>query len=225
MPRTKLGQALGLGKAPKKGYSGKLLLVKFSLPRRDAQEYFRLVKASKQKQLTQSHWFAAINEAIKEFLADVAQAGEKISTSDSENITFNGYNKVTESDANININGNRPKVKVVTVVERRYLYGLPSIRHYNPKLLLENYMLGRDEPVGIEFEINSKLLAELTELRNKYGILEKDLISQSIDRKAARLRLSGIYSDVEVVEQRTELKKDTNRYNPHGQIFQPDELI
>jgi hypothetical protein len=224
MPRTKLAQNLGLGEAPLKGQAtGRLRLVSFTMCRSDLQEFERLLSAGRKTPLTRQLWFSGIKKAIQELLQDIDVSlvqGVKVSTSSDENTSYEGYRKITKSDAKTIIAGQRKFHTVVSPVDRKYLYGLPEIKGYNPTYYLERYMPERDRPTVAKVELNTKLIEELIAIRDKYDIYVRDLISLAVERKAARLRATGLYSDEEHVERPIEIDADKNDYKSYSNAFE-----
>jgi hypothetical protein len=209
---------------PKKGVStGKLRLVAFTLPRHELEEFQRLLSVGRRTPLTQQAWFSGINQAIRELLQDIdvsLRSGKNVSTKPSDDVWFQGYRKFTRSDAKIIINGLKKFNTVVTPIERKYLHNLPPIKGFNQTQFIERYMPEIDKPVSSKVEINSKLLDKLIALKNQHDIFVRDLIAQAIERKSARMRATGLYSDEEHIERPIELDTDKNEYKSYINAFE-----
>ncbi len=227
MPRTKLHGLTNPDFLPKKGEStGRLRLLTFIMPRSDLQEFQRLLNVGRKTPLTQQLWFRGINDALKELLADLdvaLRSGKNVSTSNSEDVRYEGYRKFTRSDARKNIAGERKFYTVCMPVDRKYLFGLPEIKGYNQTFFIDQYMAQRDKPIQSKVEVNSKLVEKLVAIRDKYDIFVRDLIALAIERKSARMRASGIHDDP--VAEPIELDTDTNQYKSYGDKFSPEELL
>jgi hypothetical protein len=156
---------------------------------------------------------------------DVSLAqGKKVSTSPNEDVWYEGYRKFIRSDARININGERRFNTVVIPVERKHLYNLPEIKGFDQKYFVDRYIPDVDKPVQTKVEINSKLLDKLVALKNQHGIYIRDLIALAIERKAARLRATGLYSDEDYVAEPLKIDQDKNQYRPYESAFEQEKL-
>jgi len=190
------------------------------MARSELQEFERLVNLNYRGK-PQAKWFVAIRHAIQELLYDIyvsLRAGKNVSTSSDANVSYEGYRKIVKSDAKTIIAGQRKFNTVVSPVDRKYLYGLPPIKGYNPTYYLERYMPERDRPTVAKVELNTNLIEELITIRDKYGIYVRDIIAQAIERKSARMRATGIHD--EIVERPIAIDTDKNEYKGYSTAFE-----